>query len=444
MSLMLLGILNSQAAGGGDSYWFCSIGGSGNDYSEKLVVDSENNIILIGRGGADVVGSEDGLIYKLDTNGAVQWGKLLGQSGNDAFTDVSSDSSNNYFVNGYTQSGNNGGYDWLAAKYNSSGALQWQKSIGGTQNDQGGGIATDSSGNAYLAGTARDPGRIGYGAPDGALVKINTAGATQWQRWRGGYSGASGGFVSVDSSGNAYLTWNDYGNYYKPHIVKYNSSGSIVWERSIGGTRTIEFMDTAVSPSGTVYCVGTHYDTNSNRSVIVSTWDSSGTYRWTKLYGNVGGYDVGMSIALDSEENVYVSGMTDGGVGGQYKVLLLKYNSSGVLQFQRSFGTAQQMSGEGIHIDINDNIIINARLDGGGGAGGGDFFVLKLPNDGSLTGSYVLNSRTYDYAVLSLSEYSDTLYPSTGGGDSGGGGLGNQTSSKTTSTPSATQFILTI
>ena len=81
----------------------------------------------------------------------------LGTSSDDNATGVATDSSGNVYVTGYTDGGLDGNsylgnFDIFLVKYNSSGTKQWTKQLGTSSYDNASGVATDSSGNVYVAG----------------------------------------------------------------------------------------------------------------------------------------------------------------------------------------------------------------------------------------------------------------------------------------------------
>ena len=124
-------------------------------------MDSSDNIIAVGYTQSDGAGGYDCLIAKYNSSGTRQWDRTLGGSGSDFFRGVAIDSSDNIIAVGYTDSDGAGGYDVLIAKYNASGTLQWDKTLGGSGTDQCFGVTVDSSDNIILAAYATSDGAGG-------------------------------------------------------------------------------------------------------------------------------------------------------------------------------------------------------------------------------------------------------------------------------------------
>jgi len=95
---------------------------------------------------------------------------------------------------------------------NPSATFQWVSTFGGTSNDIGEDIAVDSSGNSYITGSFQGTVDFGggnvtsAGGADIIVLKLNSSGTFQWVNTYGGTSSDVGEGITVDSSGNSYIT----------------------------------------------------------------------------------------------------------------------------------------------------------------------------------------------------------------------------------------------
>ena len=112
--------------------------------------------------------------------------KQLGTSSDDKGNSVTTDSSDNIYVTGYTDGGldgntNSGESNIFLVKYNSSGTKQWTKQLGSGTKDRGYGVTTDTSGNVYVTGYTYGglDGNTSSGDYDIFLVKYNSSGIKQ-------------------------------------------------------------------------------------------------------------------------------------------------------------------------------------------------------------------------------------------------------------------------
>ena len=88
----------------------------------------------------------------MQSSGSLTWNRTGTTSGaeQDIGYALAIDDSGNVYITGQASDGN---IKCFTAKFNSSGTIQWQRTLdGSTQHDRGTGIAVDSSGNVYIAG----------------------------------------------------------------------------------------------------------------------------------------------------------------------------------------------------------------------------------------------------------------------------------------------------
>jgi len=325
-----------------------------NDYANGVATDSSGNVYVTGVtfGGLDwntSAGANDLFVVKYNSSGTKEWTKQLGSASSDFANGVATDSSGNVYVSGVTYGGldgnsNQDNSDLFVVKYNSSGTKQWTKQLGTEENDEARGVATDSSGNVYVAGGTYGglDGNTNAGNTDLFVVKYNSSGTKQWTRQLGSSSRDSANGVATDSSGNVYVTGTTYweldGNTSAGNadlfVVKYNSSGTKQWTNQLGSSSRDSANDVATDSSGNIYVTGTTYweldgNTSAGKAdLFVVKYNSSGKKQWTKQLGT-SKHDSARGVATDSSGNVYVSGDTYGGLDGNTNA---GYNSSGTKQ----------------------------------------------------------------------------------------------------------------
>jgi hypothetical protein len=256
----------------------------------------------------------DFFVTKYDSSGVKQYTKQLGAIGTFAFasaTSVATDVSGNIYVTGTTSGdldGNTliGAQDFFLTKYNNSGVKQFTKTLGniGTR-VLGTGVATDASGNVYVAG------------------------------WTTG--GLDGNTVSIPSLNVLSANVRDF------FVTKYDSSGVKQYTQQLGGGATTYGYSVATDISGNVYVAGVtdrgldgNTQTGTN-DFFVTKYSNSGVKQYTKQLGVTGVSTSGLSVATDTSSNVYVAGGTAGGLDGNtltgtQDFFVTKYNSSGVKQ----------------------------------------------------------------------------------------------------------------
>ena len=257
-----------------------------------------------------------------------------------------------------------GGEDAFLSKFSAGGAtLAYSTYLGGTAQDQGNGIAVDSSGNAYVTGftlSSDFPTVSAFQASNKAatygtafVAELNSAGsALVYSTYLGGSTMDSGEAIAVDSAGDAYVagaTWSTDFPTFLPlqpkiaaknagsnaFVTKLNPAGSaLVFSTYLGGSghstngTPSSGGDTAysiaVDPLGVAFVAGLTGSTDfpsvdalqsSNNSqdkftAFVACLNSVGTALGYSTYLGGTGDDQANGIAVDASDNAYVAGKT--------------------------------------------------------------------------------------------------------------------------------------
>ena len=174
---------------------------------------------------ANLGGPQDAYVAKVTPSGTLAWSSYLGGSGNDPGMGIAVDAAGNCYLTGCTNSVDfptAGGFDTslrgvqdaFVTKVTSSGALAWSSYLGGSDYDQGMGIAADAAGNCYLTGltyssdfaTAGGFGAMYGGGGDAYVIRVTPSGTLTWSSYLGGSGEEYGRGIAVDVAGTCYLT----------------------------------------------------------------------------------------------------------------------------------------------------------------------------------------------------------------------------------------------
>ena len=235
--------------------WQKSIGGPEAEDAYSIQQTNDGGYIVAGiTGSTDNHGLFDAWVVKLDNIGTVQWQKALGGTDYDYAYSIRQTSDGGYIMAGYTQSnngdvsGNHGKADYWIVKLNASGEIQWQKTLGGTEDEYAFSIQQTSDGGFAVVGfTLSNNGEVSgnHGATDFWALKLNNSGNIQWQKTLGG-SSTDNAHAIVQTNDGGYLiagtTSSDDGDVTGHHIgsndawiVKLNNSGQIKSQKALGG-----------------------------------------------------------------------------------------------------------------------------------------------------------------------------------------------------------------
>ncbi|MFX0106319.1 MAG: SBBP repeat-containing protein, partial [Candidatus Hodarchaeota archaeon] len=240
----------------GIKQWNYTWGGSENDYGYGVALDSSGNIYVSGGTSSFGAVNYDLCLVKFNFEGIKQWNYTWGGNGDDLGYMMTLDSSGDTYLAGNTKSFGVGNWDTFLVKFSSEGIRLWNYTWGGIGVDFGWGITLDSSGNAYVAGYTNS---FGVGHSDMCLVKFNSEGIKQWNYTWGGSEGDYGRGVALDSSGNAYVAGYTYsfGAVNSDMcLVKFNSEGIKQWNYTWGGIGYDFGIGITLNSSGNAYVTG--------------------------------------------------------------------------------------------------------------------------------------------------------------------------------------------
>ncbi|MGF0009385.1 SBBP repeat-containing protein [Desulfovibrio sp. SGI.102] len=323
--------------------WVATLGGSSPDPGYSVAVAPDGSVYVCGETWSAGAGYSDLLLAKFSSSGTVQWQRILGGSDNDRGRSVAVAPDGSVYVCGYTESAGAGGYDLLLAKFSSSGTVQWQRTLGGSNDDEGHSVAVASDGSVYVCGYTES---AGAGNQDLLLAKFSSSGAVQWQKTLGGSDYDDGRSVAVAPDGSVYVCGE---NRYNFLLAKFSSSGAVQWQKTLGGSNPDSGYSVAVAPDGSVYVCG-YIDSYSY--FLLAKFSSSGTVQWQRTLGGSDD-DEGHSVAVAPDGSVYVCGYTGSAGAGSWDLLLAKITDSliekdivtfGNLNFQDASLTSKNVS----------------------------------------------------------------------------------------------------
>jgi beta-propeller repeat-containing protein len=310
------------------------------------------------KGGFDV------FVSKFSSGGALLFSTYIGGSSDDSGNAIVIDPSGDAFVAGGTKSSNfpikgayqstlKGAINAFVLEVNSSGStLVYSTYLGGTGTDVASGIALDKNGNAYVAGstTSTDfpPKNPLAGETSGGFVtELNSSGnALIYSTYLGAGSLDFASAVAVDGSGNAYVTGgtespsfvttagvvqpkcgtdgNCNGALYDAFVTEIKPlAAGLVYSTFLGGESRDEGLGIAVDGSGNAYVTGVTTSTQfplgvarlfptlqGSSDAFVSELNPAGTQLVNSTYLGGSGADVGLAIAVDKNQNAYITGVT--------------------------------------------------------------------------------------------------------------------------------------
>ena len=339
----------------------------------------------------------DGYVIKFDGNGNKQWEKLLGGSDQDYILGIK-EVPGGFIGTGYTKSVdgdiilNNGGMDVMIFRLDATGNLIWLKTIGTVADELPKSMLLNSDGSLTIAGS----------------VKVNINGVLAYNGW----------------------------------VCKFDQNGNILWQKNYGGSGIDVIQGITSSGDGGFVFTGSTTSNdgdltgtqNSSSKCWVAKIDGSGNSVWHKVFGGSQA-NAGQTIISSGSEFI-VPGVTtsnDGDVTnyhGDWDAWIIKLNASGNLVWQKTVGgtdyewypVATRTTDGNILLAINskstngDFITNNGLIDA---------WVVKIDDDGNQLGKQNLGGSLNDniYGITQGANNSYYLLGSSNSSDAGIAGV---------------------
>jgi len=398
------------------------------------------------------------------------WAKSGGGKGNDQALSIAADSAGNVYAAGYytdsavfndTVVHAAKGTKFFLAKYSPSGSLLWLKtSIAKGQSEA---VSVCLSQNTYLYLTGYFSDSLVFttdtlfssgNAQNFFLAKFDLAGNEIWGKSAAASGGDNRKAVSSDEAGNAYVCGSfsgsakfgatqltSLGNSEDIFIAKFSPGGAITWAKQIGATADDAAFGIAASSSGnfvmtglfasTVDFGGSQLTTSGTSDIFIAKYSADGNLLWARHSGDTSKGE-GAGVALDKEENVYVTGTFSGIIppdcDGSGNIYIAKYSAGGIKQWVKCMGAGSEETGNAIAADNAGNIFITGAYDEPIDFGTGqlsfdgifDVFIVKLNSSGTAIWADKAGGGGDDVGlgvaidssgnILLAGKYTDTVY----------------------------------
>lgn len=356
--------------------------------------------------------------------------------------------------------------------------LDWAQQQGGTGNDAGHSIAVDASGNVYTTGHFSDTvdfdpssgvyNLISLGQNDIFVQKQDKNGNLIWAKQIGGLTNDIGRSITLDMSGNVYVTgfFEDVVDF-DPNtgihnltslgqndifILKLDFNGNLIWVKQMGGNGYGFAGDSGesilVDISGSVYVTGYFEDTvdfdpgpsthtfisEGSTDVFIQKLDANGNFVWAKQIGGANNEEPG-TISMDVDGNIYITGYFPGNVdfdpglgtynlasAGSADIFIEKLDNNGNFLWCKQMGGTGFDEGVSLTIDNNGNIYTSGYFkntvdfDPGLGvynltaSGLADMFIQKLDKNGNFLWAKRMGGLGFNMAVSSATDADGNLY----------------------------------
>ncbi len=342
---------------------------------------------------------------------AKQWDKSFGGAVDDIGNSAIQTSDGGYAIIGYTRSFSIGSSNFWLIKTDSSGNMQWNKTYYGgiTGQDYGQSVVQTPDGGYALSGSVNC---ISDTTCDFWLIKTDENGTAQWNKTFGGSGYNHAQSLIMTSDGGYAITGftNALGaGNYDFWLVKTDENGTEQWNKTFGGAKFDAAYSVIQAPDGGYVLAGINFtykimDTDHRSDIFLVKTDSSGNQEWNKRWG-VSGWNWASSVINTSDGGYAIGGWTDSFGAGNRDYWLIKTNSSGDVQWNKTYG--------GVYFE-NANSVIQTS-DGGyalfgsksfSNGGPDDFWLVKTNSSGNQQWNKTFDGGHYDegYSAIQTSD----------------------------------------
>jgi len=356
--------------------WSRIFGGSESDWGYSVQQTSDGGYILLGTTWSYGAGDYDFWLIKTDATGSKEWERTFGGSEDDWGYSVQQTSDGGYVLFGGTWSCGTGDGDFWLIKTDAQGNKEWDRTFGGSDIDWGWSIQQTSDGGYILLGYTES-----YDTGDGDfwLIKIDVQGNKEWERAFGGSEDEQGYSVQQIKDAGYILLGHTYSygaGKADVWLIKTDAQGNKQWEKTFGGTEDDWGLSVQQTADGGYILLG---DTCSYGARKAGVWliktDSQGNKQWERTFGE-SSRDKGWSVQQTTNGGYILLGYTYSYGAGKADVWLIKTDAQGNKEWDRTFGGSETDWGTSVQ-QTEDGGYILLGCTASYGAGGLDFWLIK-------------------------------------------------------------------
>ncbi|MCF8245576.1 MAG: PKD domain-containing protein [Saprospiraceae bacterium] len=310
----------------GDLLWDKIFGTSGNT-GQSVQQTQDGGYIIVGDVFVNGTVEREIHLIKADQSGSLVWEKYFSGAGEQNGLSVQQTSDGGYIIAGDTRGGGLGPFAYLI-KTDPQGNQVWNKKFDGNGNGNAMGYCVQQTqdGGYIIAGTTSS------NQADVYLVKTDPNGNLVWEKTFGGSLDDQGFSVQQTSDGGYIITGltdSEGAGSFDVYLIKTDQNGDQEWAKTfgdIGDDRGFSVQQT--QDGGYIIAGWTQIGGVGNSDVYLIKTDQNGTQLWFRTFGGVAD-ESGFSVQQTQDGGYIIAGLTTSQGAGGSDVYLIKTDENG-------------------------------------------------------------------------------------------------------------------
>ncbi len=273
--------------------------------------------------------------------------------------------------------------DGFVARLDRDGNVKWFKTYGGDKDDEFNDVKIAPNGDIIVAGETKS---FGAGSYDIWVLRLDSNGNVKWQKTYGGSNWDLANAIAIAPNGDIIVTgWTEsFGaGSADVWVLRLDENGNVKWQKTYGGKYNDWAKAVAVAENGDVIVAGYTSSFGDSGDVWVLRLDENGNVKWQKTYGGKS-LDEAYAVAIAPNGDVIVAGYTESFGAGGYDFWVLRLDGDGNVKWQKTYGGSKNDWAEAVAIAPNGDVIVAGYTESFGDSK--DVWLLRLPPDGNLPG----------------------------------------------------------
>lgn len=345
--------------------------------------EGATGVVATADGGVAVAGKSrerrwQGRLLRLDAQGEVLWERAYGGDGWDEFHGIAAAAEGGFALTGWTPARARRDRDFWLVRVDARGEVRWDRAFGSEARDEAEAVAT--VGDSFVIAGATWRRERGHGRSDGLVVRVDATGALVWERLLGG-AGEDETVAALGVDDGAVVVAGVTAS--KGHgeddlwVAKLSAAGDVVWDVAVGGAGDEAAHALAPAPDGGVLVAGTQRGTDGTKDLLLVRLNEDGRVQWQRHLGERGRDDLPAAVVPTPGGGYAVCGWVErlGATPGD--LFLLGLRADGDVVWRTKRGGSERDEGRGL-VGLPGGDLVVAGHTASRGAGRGDWWILRF------------------------------------------------------------------